>query len=116
MLYLTTQGSPVHVRSRAERNGVDRGLWDHHAQADADRDTSQAQAFCDASPEDAAALGNAGTWSVTLDDSAEINFPDGSVASCLNGGPWEPRALNSAECNGPVECGCDCAPGACRAA
>jgi hypothetical protein len=38
MRYLTTEGHPVYVRTRAEKNGVDRGLWDHGYQADADRD------------------------------------------------------------------------------
>lgn len=51
--------------------------------------TTQAQAFVAETDEDTAiALGNAARWVATLDDSAEATFPDGSVASCLEGGPW----------------------------
>lgn len=58
---------------------------------------TQARKFCVASPEDCANSGNwpGAQWVATLDDSAEVRFPDGSVASCLNGGPWLPVALDA---------------------
>lgn len=36
-------------------------------------------------------------WGACMDDSAEVTFSDGSVASCLNGGPWLPCALDAPE-------------------
>jgi hypothetical protein len=39
---------------------------------------------------------------VSLDDSADIRFPDGSAASCLNGGPWLSVALDDNPGTPPV--------------
>ena len=54
-----------------------------------------AERFCEMDPDLAGAMADAdeAKWHLAMDDSAELTFSDGSVASCLNGGPWEARPL-----------------------